>query len=154
MSTRSGQAISARRDTANKRVPGKSRKHAIMQSDRYVALNASEKECFMSLPLDNCGYDYLDRFIQLAIECRQDEGLDHADISGLREDAVFYTAMFTLFSDTGHTAHKQGTVMHRFSHIVADPEFGTLFNQALLLNHFKGTGNDSLACRYSAENRT
>ena len=128
----SGQAISARASTANKRVRGKSRRHSIMQSDRYVALNASEKECFMSLPLDNCGYDYLGRFIQLAIGCRQDEGLDHGDVSGLREDAVFYTAMFTLFSDTGHTVHKQGTVMHRCSHIVADPEFGTLFNQALL----------------------
>jgi hypothetical protein len=61
--------------------------------------------------------------------------------------------MFTLFSDTGHTAHKQGTVMHRCSYIVTDPEFCILFNQALLLNHFRGTGNDSLAW-YAAENRT
>ncbi|XWJ88407.1 hypothetical protein ACRARH_15725 [Phytobacter ursingii] len=58
------------------------------------------------------------------------------------------------FSDTGHAAHKQGTVMHRCSYIAAASEFGTLFNQALLLNHFRGTGNDSLAWRYAAENRT
>ncbi|VTP12260.1 hypothetical protein PUATCC27989T_00046 [Phytobacter ursingii] len=79
----------------------------------------------MSLPLDNSGYDDLDRLILRAIGCRQDEGLDNADVSGLPEDAVFYTALFTLFSDTGHTAHKQETVMHRCSYIVADPNPAT-----------------------------
>jgi hypothetical protein len=39
--------------------------------------------------------------------------MDHADVCGLRNDVIFYEAMFHLFSETGRTAHQQGTVMKR-----------------------------------------
>ncbi len=130
MSSKPGQAICAGTDTHISRNPPGTRSDIIAHFDRYVALNPAEVECFMSLQLDNDRYEYTTQFIELAIQCRQREGLDHADVCGLRNDVIFYEAMFRLFSETGRTVHQQGSVMPRCREIENDPEYQPLFGQA------------------------
>jgi hypothetical protein len=101
MSSKTGQAICAGINRHITHPTGRARSNAIAHSGRYVALNPAEIECFMSLQLDNDKYEYTIRFIELAIQCRQLEGMDHADVCGLRNDVIFYEAMFHLFGGTG-----------------------------------------------------
>jgi hypothetical protein len=72
--------------------------------------------------LDNDKYEYTIRFIELATMPAA-RGMDHADVCGLRNDVIFYEAMFHLFSETGRTAHQQGTVMKRCREIEEDPVY-------------------------------
>lgn len=101
MSSKTGQAICAGINRPITHPPDRARSNTIAHSGRYVALNPAEIECFMSLQLDNDRYEYTIRFIELAIQCRQLEGMDHTDVCGLRNDVIFYEAMFHLFSETG-----------------------------------------------------
>lgn len=143
MSSKTGQAICAGINIPITHPPGRARSNAIVHSGRYVALNPAEIECFMSLQLDNDRYEYTIRFIELAIQCRQLEGMDHADVCGLRNDVIFYEAMFHLFSETGRTAHQQGTVMQRCREIEEDPGYLPLFSQSLFLTHRREPGADN-----------
>lgn len=145
MSSKTGQAICAGINRHITHPTGRARSNAIAHSGRYVALNPAEIECFMSLQLDNDKYEYTIRFIELAIQCRQLEGMDHADVCGLRNDVIFYEAMFHLFSETGRTAHQQGTVMKRCREIEEDPVYLPLFSQSLYLTHCREPGADKLS---------
>lgn len=153
MSSKPGQAICAGINTHFTRNPVRARSNDIMHTDRYVALNPAEMECFMSLQLDNDRYEYTTRFIELAIQCRQREGLDHMDVCGLRDDVIFYEAMFHLFSETGRTVHQQGTVMQRYREIEEDPGYPPLFSQSLFLTHYRARGTDNPLRRDQLENR-
>ncbi len=143
MSSKTEQAICAGINRHITRTVGSARSKTFKHSGRYVALAPAEIECFMSLQLDNDRYEYTIRFIELAIHCRQLEGMDLADVCGLRNDVIFYEAMFHLFSETGRTAHQQGTVMQRCREIEEDPGYQPLFSQSLFLTHGKEPGADN-----------
>lgn len=69
--------------------------------------------------------------------------MDHADVCDLRNNVSFYEAMFHLFSETGRTAHQQGTVMQRCREIEKDPGYQPLYSQSLLLTHGREPGADT-----------
>lgn len=102
--------------------------HALTRSRRFrmatcrsMRLNVTEVECFCSLPLDDRIHLHIPAFMALAMECRQSEGLNFPDTTGLLEDIVFYSAMFGLFLETGRTEHPVELVKARYRIAESDP---------------------------------
>lgn len=92
-----------------------------MATCRSVRLNATEAECFCSLPLDDRIHLHIPAFITLTMEYRQSEDLNFPVTTGLLEDIVFYSAMFGLFLETGRTQHPVELVKARYRMAESDP---------------------------------
>lgn len=88
---------------------------------RRVQLNRAETECFCSLPLDDRLPLHIPAFLSLAMACRRSEGLTSPESTDLLDDIMFYSAMFSLFLETGRTTHPVELVKARYRQAGSDP---------------------------------